>query len=103
MAIDRLSSGVSRGARIADASAAIGGAAGARIVGTQGDDVLTGTALAETIEGGWGEDVIDGGDGDDWIIDSGGSNLIHGGGGNDLIRLFNESFGTSAFAGMTGR
>ncbi|WP_134498857.1 calcium-binding protein [Microvirga pakistanensis] len=64
------------------------------IVGTDGDDVLLGTACADEIEaragndiidGRAGDDLIDGGTGDDHIVGGAGNDIIHGGNGNDII------------------
>ena len=64
------------------------------IVGTLGDDVLTGTSLAETIEGLagndtlsglGGDDILNGGDGDDILDGGSGSNALNGGAGDDVL------------------
>jgi len=87
-------------------SAALAGGAAATaliLTGTDGDDLLSGSDLADTISGGAGndsiaghdgadvlnggngDDTIDGGNGDDEIRDEGGANVLHGGAGNDTI------------------
>jgi Ca2+-binding RTX toxin-like protein len=68
---------------------------GETLIGTQGDDVLEGGNLEDTIAGGWGDDEILGGDGNDILRgDSisrkpggkrGGDDIIRGGGGRDRI------------------
>ncbi|MGB3503790.1 MAG: cadherin-like domain-containing protein [Xanthobacteraceae bacterium] len=73
------------------------------IIGTEGDDVLAGTACPDTIDarggdddivagsggdlvyGRSGDDVIDGGDGDDMIDAGSGNDIIFGGAGDDVI------------------
>ncbi|MFC1458422.1 cadherin-like domain-containing protein, partial [Microvirga arabica] len=64
------------------------------VVGTDGDDMLLGTACADDIKGGSGsdlidgragDDLIDGGAGDDHIMGGAGNDIIHGGDGNDVI------------------
>ncbi len=64
------------------------------IAGTDGEDMLLGTACADDIKGRGGNDVIDarggddlidGGAGDDHIVGGAGNDIIHGGDGNDII------------------
>ena len=55
------------------------------IVGTDGDDTLTGTEAPETICGLGGDDTIDGGGGDDTILGDVGNDTISGGAGSDEI------------------
>lgn len=64
------------------------------IAGTAGDDVLTGTELAETIEGGdgndrlsglGGDDALYGGAGNDWLDGGPGDDALIGGDGNDML------------------
>lgn len=66
----------------------------ANIVGTNQDDVLTGTAFADVInglagndqiDGGDGNDIIDGGDGSDQLSDGFGDDQLQGGNGDDLL------------------
>jgi Ca2+-binding RTX toxin-like protein len=57
----------------------------AKIVGTEGDDVIHGTPGRDVIWGGGGDDAIFGSLGNDLICGGTGSDLIHGGRGNDLI------------------
>lgn len=57
----------------------------ATIVGTAGDDVLTGTSHADVIAGLGGDDDIKGGDGDDVICGGNGSDDLVGGRGADGI------------------
>ena len=57
----------------------------ADIIGTNGDDILNGTADADFISGLSGNDTINGGDGDDFIYSGTGDDIIDGGVGNDEI------------------
>ena len=70
------------------------------IIGSEGDDVLTGTALDDMIVDVWGDDIIDGGDGNDTIIDQGGSNTIRGGLGGDYISLTVTDYGGTPYEGV---
>jgi len=56
----------------------------AKIVGTEGDDVLRGTSGRDVIWGGGGGDTILGSLGNDLLCGGGGADLVHGGRGNDL-------------------
>jgi len=57
----------------------------AKIVGTEGPDVIHGTPGRDVIWGGGGDDTIYGSLGNDLICGGPGSDLIHGGRGNDLV------------------
>jgi Ca2+-binding RTX toxin-like protein len=57
----------------------------AKIVGTDGDDVLHGTPSRDVIYGGKGDDRIYGSLGNDLICGGTGADLIHGGRGNDEV------------------
>jgi Ca2+-binding RTX toxin-like protein len=57
----------------------------AKIVGTEGNDVIHGTPGRDVIWGGGGDDTIFGSLGNDLICGGPGADLIHGGRGNDLI------------------
>jgi Ca2+-binding RTX toxin-like protein len=57
----------------------------AKIVGTDGNDVLHGTPGRDVIWGGAGDDVIFGSLGNDLICGGPGADLIHGGRGNDTV------------------
>ena len=56
----------------------------AKIVGTEGDDVLRGTPDRDVIWGGGGDDTILGSLGNDLLCGGPGADLIHGGRGNDV-------------------
>ena len=57
----------------------------AKIVGTDGDDVLHGTSKRDVIWGGGGDDEIYGSLGNDLLCGGPGSDLVHGGRGNDEV------------------
>ena len=57
----------------------------AKIVGTDGDDVLHGTPGRDVIWGGRGDDAIYGSLGNDLLCGGPGADLIHGGRGNDEV------------------
>lgn len=73
----------------------------ANITGSNKDDFIVGTALADTISGGRGDDFIDGGAGDDIL--TGDSNPLHdsgrdtfvlrAGGGHDIVTDFQVADG----------
>ena len=71
----------------------------ATIVGTPGNDVLTGTNGPDVIHGLSGNDTINGGNGDDIICGGNGNDTLNGGNGND--RLFGEN-GTDTLNGNNG-
>ncbi len=50
-----------------------------------GDDVITGSALANTISAGFGNDLVDGGSGIDMIYGGQGADVLDGGLGNDIL------------------
>jgi Ca2+-binding RTX toxin-like protein len=58
---------------------------GPLLLGTPGDDVLTGTAAGEEIRGFGGDDVIAGGGGADQVFGGAGDDRLAGGAGNDLV------------------
>lgn len=55
------------------------------IVGTAGDDTLTGTNKNDCIDGGDGNDTISGGNGKDVLLGGNGNDIIYGGNGGDTI------------------
>jgi len=57
----------------------------ATIVGTDGDDVLHGTAKRDVVWAGRGDDKIYGNLGNDLLCGGPGSDLVHGGRGNDVV------------------
>ncbi len=52
---------------------------------TNGDDVIIGTSLSETLDGLDGNDIISGKDGDDVVFGGEGSNSLYGDDGNDSL------------------
>ena len=52
---------------------------------SDGDDIVTGSEIADTIDAGDGDDIINGDDGADTLIGGLGSDTIDGGRGNDTI------------------
>lgn len=59
------------------------------VIGTNGDDTITGSAAGDCIVGGGGDDTIDGQAGDDVVLGGDGADRIDGGAGND--RLYGEA------------
>ena len=55
------------------------------IIGTEGNDTLTGSDLGDRIEGGAGNDTIIGGSGNDIIRGGGGVDTMEGGDGDDIF------------------
>jgi Ca2+-binding RTX toxin-like protein len=55
------------------------------IIGTEGDDVLTGTNRRELIDGKGGNDILQGLSGNDRIFGGGDNDLISAGDGNDIV------------------
>lgn len=54
-------------------------------VATDGDDVLTGTKGADTIDGGDGSDIINSGAGDDYVDGGNGDDKLNAGSGDDTL------------------
>jgi Ca2+-binding RTX toxin-like protein len=71
----------------------------AKIVGTEGNDVLRGTPGRDVIWGGGGDDEITGSLGNDLICGGPGDDLIHGGRGNDIV---DGGAGTDSVVGDLG-
>jgi len=63
----------------------VGTAAGDRLVGTPGDDVIAAIAGSDRVFGRGGHDVICGGPGDDDLRGEGGNDVLVGGPGNDIL------------------
>ena len=55
------------------------------IIGSIGDDTITGDALANTLDGDAGDDIINGGLGNDTLLGNTGDDTLDGGAGNDTI------------------
>lgn len=69
------------------------------IMGTPGNDILTGTNAADVIMGSWGNDTITGLNGDDIVCGGLGNDTVRGGNGND--RLYGDA-GTDSLFGENG-
>jgi VCBS repeat-containing protein len=67
-------------------------ARGVDIQGSNGDDLLTGTAITDRITGGKGNDTLVGGKGDDLLVGGGGNDVLNGGDGDDVY-VFNPGDG----------
>ena len=80
-----LSYKISDGALTIDQIARFSVTTPAPILGTTGDDILTGGTCGDEIYGDDGHDIIDGRDGDDIIYGGNGNDHILGGRGNDII------------------
>ena len=59
------------------------------VIGTSGDDTVTGSAAGDCVVGGGGDDTIDGQGGDDVVLGGDGADRLDGGAGND--RLYGEA------------
>ncbi|MGY2884569.1 Ca2+-binding RTX toxin-like protein [Bradyrhizobium sp. USDA 4524] len=62
------------------------------IIGSQGNDQITGTGGANAIEGRNGNDIINAGGGDDRVVGEAGNDTMDGGGGSDTF-VFAPGFG----------
>lgn len=56
------------------------------VTGTDGDDNLLGTALADVLGGGMGNDSAAGAGGNDWLYGGAGNDTLEGGGGIDSLK-----------------
>ena len=79
------------------------------LIGSQGNDVITGDANDNDIQGGLGSDTIKGGDGTDTLYGDGGDDNIDGGAGDDVIfggagdyDVFIDSEGADTYDGGSG-
>ncbi len=71
------------------------------ILGSYGDDVITGHNGVNYIEGNGGEDVIAALGGNDTIVGGGGGDSIDGGAGSDLVNYGNESGGGGVIVNLS--
>lgn len=55
------------------------------LTGTAGNDLIVGSAAAETLSGGLGDDLLWGGAGNDALVGGDGENELHAGTGNDTL------------------
>ena len=85
---------MSRGAVIAlaDADTELLGRVG--VLGTSGEDNITGGAGNDTLYGGRGQDYLAGGAGNDTLIGGKGTNILVGGAGDDSLVVGGDSFTT---------
>ncbi|HTQ15442.1 MAG TPA: calcium-binding protein, partial [Rhizomicrobium sp.] len=58
---------------------------GVTLVGTDGNDTLSGGEGTDTLDGGNGNDTLNGADGDDTLAGGNGNDTVNGGDGNDVI------------------
>ncbi len=78
------------------------------IVGSSGDDVITGNGSANVINAGDGDDVINGGAGNDQVTGVAGDDILIGGAGNDRVNggdgndLLIDGSGNDTYDGGTG-
>jgi Ca2+-binding RTX toxin-like protein len=68
-------------------------------IGSQGNDIITGSAAANVIDGQAGDDIIDAGGGADIIIGGFGNDIMNGGAGNDAF-VFAPGFGNDTIIGF---
>ena len=73
-----------------------------QLVGTAGNDVLTGGGAGERIDGFRGDDRIDGGGGSDALVGGQGQDALAGGDGNDVFVSLSAEDGRDAFQGGGG-
>ena len=73
-----------------------------QLVGTAGNDALTGGGAGERIDGFRGDDRIDGGAGGDVLIGGQGQDAVSGGDGNDVFGSLSVADGSDAFQGGGG-
>ena len=71
-------------------------------VGGQGDDVITGSAVANALAGRQGNDELYGGRGDDLLVGGQGNNTIDGGAGDDLYFFLNGVAATDTLVEDSG-
>lgn len=72
------------------------------ISGGDGNDIINGGIGNDTIRGGNGVDNIDGGADDDVLYGEAGADIINGGTGNDTIITSNASDGVDTYTGSSG-
>ena len=72
------------------------------LIGSAGDDVLTGDGFANKLSGGLGNDKLYGGGGVDTLFGSAGDDTLDGGGGDDTLRGGAGAADTYVFGGNWG-
>ncbi len=55
------------------------------VIGSDGNDIITGDSVANTIDGGAGDDYVEGGGGNDTIKGGSGNDVIDAGSGDDVV------------------
>jgi Ca2+-binding RTX toxin-like protein len=65
------------------------------LIGSGGNDILTGNALVNVLVGDAGNDSLAGGDGDDRLTGGAGADALHGGAGNDTAIYSGSTFGVT--------
>jgi serralysin len=70
------------------------------VIGSQGNDTITGNGVGNRLEGGNGDDVIDGGGGADTIIGGRGADELTGGPGADTFVFLDVSDSDGATGGL---
>ncbi len=73
------------GASVSDVFELAVGGGGRHLIGTSGNDVITGTAFDDVIEGLAGDDRLQGEDGDDFVDGSSGDDHLRGEAGDDVL------------------
>ena len=69
------------------------------VLGSRGDDVISGGPGGDLISGGRGADYIDGGQGPDTLIGGSGVDTLVGGGGDDVFRVDTAEFDAASGSG----
>ncbi len=69
------------------------------VLGSRGDDVISGGPDGDLISGGRGADYIDGGQGPDTLIGGSGADTLVGGGGDDVFRVDTAEFDAASASG----
>ncbi|MGQ7793183.1 M10 family metallopeptidase C-terminal domain-containing protein [Faunimonas sp. B44] len=69
------------------------------ITGSSGDNVLSGHTGNDTIYGGIGNDTLNGGDGNDLLYGGFGTDTVNGGAGDDVIYVLDGEFGDDVDGG----
>ena len=72
------------------------------LIGTAGDDTLTGTDRNDTIKGGEGDDSLIGGVGNDYLNGNAGADTLIGGESNDILDSGGDNVGGDFFYGGAG-
>lgn len=90
------------GADIFDISGVLGYSGGSRIDMREGNDLFTGSQVADNVLGGDGDDTLNGGLGDDTLTGGVGNDLLNGESGNDFFVVSGSQNGIDTFRGGEG-